>query len=575
MSERRGSLTLAQAEVDSLKTIFEKELSELVEDDGEMSDLLNFTVVMIQNGKTVPEMEKELDDIYGEEYAKRIGALLVAYFGEKKSSGEMNGEKKAGEGNVSGKTPRLKTLKSSREGNALTMSGALGASREGGRASREDNRRKTDDMRNFTNGKAGNRNNNNRDDRGGRGDRRKNAFDRLTTHESRERRDTRKNERGGGRSGRGGGRDGGRDNHRGGRGGRDEEGGRISGFRRDREGDTEVEDFIPARRGGGRGGRSYFDGRGAGRNRFDQGGCRGRGRSGDYGRGNYGRGNYGRGNYGRGQSGESPNKRQRVSEGEEKCDDGEDRGGTGVTTVGGTRAAATTEGAVGGAVATTVEVGRDATAATASDNQNNNSVNVDQNLAGVNNGQGNFDQEYNGHHYFEGDGYGHGGYGNYRGYHGGNYRGRGGRYGRGRGRGRGRFSTSGRGGRLGEVQNAGQENNEGGCNEAGEGVTGTEEECNDGMKSGENDPTLGTGNTTLSYSGRGYGHGGRGRGFYQGGRGRGGYRTQVTHMIASKSWVRKNDDTGEVPSGLGLDIGVESGAAPEAVPAAAPTATAD
>jgi hypothetical protein len=77
---RRESIQLGQDEVESLRQIFDDSLKELVEDDGEMSDLLNYTVVMIQSGKSVPEMEKELDDIYGGEYAQRIGVLLNDYF---------------------------------------------------------------------------------------------------------------------------------------------------------------------------------------------------------------------------------------------------------------------------------------------------------------------------------------------------------------------------------------------------------------------------------------------------------------------------------------------------------------
>ena len=77
---RRESILLGPNEVESLRQIFDDSLKELVEDDGEMSDLLNFTVMMIKNGKNVQEMEKELDDIYGGECAQRIGLLLNNYF---------------------------------------------------------------------------------------------------------------------------------------------------------------------------------------------------------------------------------------------------------------------------------------------------------------------------------------------------------------------------------------------------------------------------------------------------------------------------------------------------------------
>mmetsp|Transcript_21368 Transcript_21368/g.24375 ORF Transcript_21368/g.24375 Transcript_21368/m.24375 type:complete len:529 (+) Transcript_21368:94-1680(+) len=528
MSERRKSLTLAQTEIDSLKFTFEKELSGLVEDDGEMSDLLNFTVAMIQNGKTVVEMEKELDDIYGGKYVKRIGSLLMAYFGKKKSSEEK--EEKPGKGNTPKSNPRLKKLKSSGEGNALTMSGALGASREGSRTSREDNQR-NDDKKNMINLKVGNHNNNNKDDRGSRSDRRKNAFDRLTTFESRERHDKRKNERDSGR----GDRAGGRNNQRGGR-GCNEEGGRISGYRRCRDADPEMKDSIPTRNGGGRGGRSYLDRRITGRSRFDRGGRRGRG----------GRG----GNYSRGKLSDSPNKRQRVFNGEEKDDIDGRR--TGLTTVRASGITGTTEENTVGIAAAEGDEGRGEI--TASHNQNNNAEKVDQNSAEAKN-EVNFNQEYNELNFFEDNGYDHGGYrGSYR------------------GRGRYNHGFSGSGEIYGEVETAEKEQNEGGCNEVGEDMIAREEECDDGIKSGHNSFSIATGNTTLCYSGRGYGRI-RGRGFYRGGRGRGrvGNRTNVANLIASKAWVRKKDE-GEGPSDSGLDARVDSS---ETAAAAVPTATAD
>lgn len=118
MSERRESVTLPQQDIDSLKEIFEKDLSELVEDDGEMSDLLSFTVVMIQNGKTVPEMEKELHDIYGGEYSTRIGALLTRYFEKTKNIEDSNNGQATHEqaNNSTGNAPRIKSLKVRSEG---------------------------------------------------------------------------------------------------------------------------------------------------------------------------------------------------------------------------------------------------------------------------------------------------------------------------------------------------------------------------------------------------------------------------------------------------------------------------
>ena len=100
MSDSRDSIKLAPAEVDTLKQIFNASLKELVEDEGEMSDLLNFTVVMIQNGKSVPEMEQELDDIYGGEYAKRIGVLLNDYFEGNKEVAEEPEDESGGSSRV-------------------------------------------------------------------------------------------------------------------------------------------------------------------------------------------------------------------------------------------------------------------------------------------------------------------------------------------------------------------------------------------------------------------------------------------------------------------------------------------
>lgn len=92
MSDDASNAKLAPSEIDALKTMFDAQLKQLVEDADEMSDLLNFTVVMIQNGKSVPEMEQELDDIYGGEYAKRIGVLLTDYFDKQKAESGDTGE---------------------------------------------------------------------------------------------------------------------------------------------------------------------------------------------------------------------------------------------------------------------------------------------------------------------------------------------------------------------------------------------------------------------------------------------------------------------------------------------------
>jgi hypothetical protein len=90
MSDRRPSFRLESDEVHQLKGMFQSSLKTLVDDEGEMEDLLHFTVVMIQNGKSVDEMEKELDGIYGQEYAKQIGVLLQSYLDSLPSKYKLN-----------------------------------------------------------------------------------------------------------------------------------------------------------------------------------------------------------------------------------------------------------------------------------------------------------------------------------------------------------------------------------------------------------------------------------------------------------------------------------------------------
>lgn len=107
---RRESIRLGPNEVESLRQIFDDSLKELVEDDGEMSDLLNFTVVMIQNGKSVPEMEKELDDIYGGECAERIGLLLNNYFRRSKAAVDDVGQQQE-QGDEGGTSARVVSVK--------------------------------------------------------------------------------------------------------------------------------------------------------------------------------------------------------------------------------------------------------------------------------------------------------------------------------------------------------------------------------------------------------------------------------------------------------------------------------
>ena len=110
-AERRDVVKLAPGEVETLKQIFNDSLKELVEDEGEMSDLLNFTVVMIQNGKNVSEMEQELDDIYGGEYAKRIGILLTDYFESNKTGSDEQQQQQQHPDDETDRAPRVLAIK--------------------------------------------------------------------------------------------------------------------------------------------------------------------------------------------------------------------------------------------------------------------------------------------------------------------------------------------------------------------------------------------------------------------------------------------------------------------------------
>ena len=341
---RRDSIRLGPDEVERLRQIFDDSLKELVEDDGEMSDLLNFTVVMIQNGKSVTEMEQELDDIYGGEYAQRIGLLLNDYF--QRSTGALDAvqhDQEHGDAehatsarvvSVKVRSVRSERLvvnflvsprcthpthlfpQSSGAGNALTMSGALGSTRAGGAGNKKEAKNdavhaKHDHAKHATNnanakGVKDKKSNNDIAERRIEGnDRNKKAFERLTNPDTREMRNTRddarqdrRNERGGGIGGRGAGRDG-----RGGRGhGRDDRGGR--GGRHDNRGGRQFD---------GRGGRGERNDdrvvRGAGRD--DRGG-RG-GRNGDRG----GQGGRNGDGPGRGAGRDNSGKRRGGEDGEE------------------------------------------------------------------------------------------------------------------------------------------------------------------------------------------------------------------------------------------------------------------
>ena len=274
--ERRDSIRLNTNEVENLRQIFDESLKDLVEDESEMTDLLNFTVVMIQNGKTVSEMEQELDDIYGEEYAQRIALSLTDYFQRHNMAkvAEQDQDQQVlpiqepheQEPDKSTRVVAIKVRmfttqsnlmilcfifilmqtnafcrsKSSGTGNALTMSGALGSSRKGeGAGTRSDSGNNPSQAKQVST-KGHNKNDKGGDYSDGGNDRAKQAFDRLTKADTRERRNAQndhggprtelKTERGGGNRGHVAGRGSGRGDRGGRRPGLDERpprGGRV------------------------------------------------------------------------------------------------------------------------------------------------------------------------------------------------------------------------------------------------------------------------------------------------------------------------------------------------------------
>lgn len=318
----------------------------------DINDLLDYAFAMVNNQKSVEYVIKELVGMEMEfcnpTIAEKVGSEL---------SGFLQKIVKGGDGKVV-------SLKSTSSGNALTMSGALGASRLGGRNKNSGNikdgkaNKQTDNRRDDRRGDRNNRGDRGeRNDWGGRGSSRgggrsthKEAFDRLANSGNNNHRRERDNDRGdrrrrdddrrdgrGGRGGRGRGRrDDRRDGDRfGGRGDRDD---RASGNRRPRDeyenqgGDNQ--DFMSIRdegrgrgRGRGRGGPDeaakrpkyddqydggYGDGGGYYDDGYGYGGHHGYGGRGGYGfpaRGGRGRGRFGgRGGRGRGRGrGDNPN----------------------------------------------------------------------------------------------------------------------------------------------------------------------------------------------------------------------------------------------------------------------------
>lgn len=229
----------------------------------DINDLLDYAFAMVNNQKTVEYVIQELVGMEMEfcnaAVAEKVGAELSGFL--KKAKGEV-------ETSQGSKIASLKST-SSEKGNALTMSGALGASREGGRSN--NNKPKAEKGGKVDNKKRDDRRGGDRKGRGERNDHRgrgrsthKEAFDRLSNGGRRGRdndRRRRDEDRRGGRGGRGGGRFGGRGD-RGNRRSRDE-------YEDDKKGEGN-NDFEPMRDGGrGRGRGRGGEGRGAKRARYD------------------------------------------------------------------------------------------------------------------------------------------------------------------------------------------------------------------------------------------------------------------------------------------------------------------
>jgi hypothetical protein len=213
MAEEQRILT--PDETAAIKTKLSNVLQNTSED---ASDLLEYTLAMIVNGKTVDYIVDELKsmemDICGPEACDTIGNEILRFLNEsdkKKTSMEKNKIQfnKSSVENALTKSGALGTKKPS---NALTMSGALGASRQtDGKKDQSIDKQRGPDDRNLSDRAR------DRQGRGNRGGRSiaSEAFNRLSGQRQRD-------DKRGGQSGRGGGRDGGQF----GRGGRGERGGR-------------------------------------------------------------------------------------------------------------------------------------------------------------------------------------------------------------------------------------------------------------------------------------------------------------------------------------------------------------
>ena len=586
MSDESEFRKLTDNEASDLRTVLQKELPSLVDDAEDIADLLDYTFAMISNNKSVPYMEGELKELCNEEAAKRIGELLLEYFTKLDGGGKVDEEEH---------DARFKSIRASRDaaGNALTMSGALGASRTGGKGGTTTNNNKpmppvvkppppptgegksrAQDNNNNNNKGRGGRRENDRGGRGGNDDRRGRendrgggrggndrgrggrgggrtaaALERLTDPDTRERRRDGRGDPGRGDPGRGGARDHGRgDDRRDERGGRGGRGGRGQDERRARGGGRE--DFA------GRGRDGSTRGRISGQRRPrddmeeedfieapngpDRGGRGGRGdRFNDGGRINEGRGGRADDAGGRfkgpGRDGRSGNRDagrgSRIGRGGPPDTKRPRREDEGGEWHEGLDHGGWQEGG------------------------------YDESYAGYEDGNGawgygGYDDGYGGYDDGYGAGYG-GGYGGYdnSAWYGGWGRGRGGRFGRGRGSGRfgrggGRFGRGGDGAVIATEAAVSNQVAEG----SAEGVeTQNAAYGADGVENvalGHPSPMVAAAFGGRGYSGRGYGARGYGGRFGARG-GRGGHRAQVHTMIASKAWVRPKPTEGGGSEGGG------------------------
>ncbi|GAX12604.1 hypothetical protein FisN_13Lh064 [Fistulifera solaris] len=262
-------------------------------DEEDIQDIIDYAITVISNQKDIHYMVEEVAGMELEfcppEVAQQMGKHVYDYLHELQTlETEKEGRPNTSTPTSAPEKSHVVSLKSSK-GNALTMSGALGASREGGRAKSNSTQGALTSSRDRNDKDKKPPNRNKETDKGGRGERRDGkglAFDRLVAKRNasrnrqsngeehanpRGRGDMRSNDGGGrrsgprdGRGGRGAGRNE-RDSR--GRGEREHRGGREHGGREHREhagrgerqhggrGERDIEDR------GGRGGRGAKGGR--------------------------------------------------------------------------------------------------------------------------------------------------------------------------------------------------------------------------------------------------------------------------------------------------------------------------